>query len=131
MKKLAIVLAALLLACVFVGCDVLGSKALIGTWKYQYGEGDNYSTWTFNDDGTFDWKEGVNIDSGKWVYDDVNLTISDFKSSYDGVWALDFVSGTEVELTLVSFADPTFQNNAQRLKDGESLTLTKVVEDAE
>ena len=131
MKKLAIVLAALLLASVFVGCDVLGSKALIGTWKYQYGEGDNYSTWTFNDDGTFDWKEGASIDSGKWVYDDVNLTISDFKLSYDGVWALDFVSGTEVELTLVSFADPTFQNNAQRLKDGESLTFTKVVEDAE
>lgn len=131
MKKLAIVLAALLLASVFVGCDVLGSKALIGTWKYQYGEGDNYSTWTFNDDGTFDWKEGASIDSGKWVYDDVNLTISDFKLSYDGVWALDFVSGTEVELTLVSFADPTFKNNAQRLKDGESLTFTKVVEDAE
>ena len=131
MKKLAIVLAALLLASVFVGCDVLGSKALIGTWKYQYGEGDNYSTWTFKDDGTFDWKEGASIDSGKWVYDDVNLTISDFKLSYDGVWALDFVSGTEVELTLVSFADPTFQNNAQRLKDGESLTFTKVVEDAE
>ena len=35
MKKLAIVLAALLLACVFVGCGTVNEKAILGSWDVE------------------------------------------------------------------------------------------------
>ena len=139
MKKLAVVLAALLLACVFVGCDVLGEKTLLGTWEYNYGSGKEY--WEFKEDGIFVWKEGtpnaVNDVTGKWVYNNPEITITDFRKSYDGVWSIDFVSATEMKWTIVKFEDPDYKNpsgtvdNKKRLEEGVNFTLTKVTADAE
>lgn len=130
MKKLAIVLAALLLACVFVGCAV-GEKALLGKWEYDYGTGKEY--WEFNEDGTFKWGESVSVNEndGQWVYELPNITISDFADSYNGVWSVDFVSADEMKWTIVSYTNPDFKNNKEKQEKGETFTLKKVVEDAE
>ncbi len=139
MKKLAIVLAALLLACVFVGCDALGSKAFLGEWKASWSYGDE--TWEFKDDGTFTWKDPWTVNnpsSGEWVYDGVNLTISNFKKSYDGVWAVEFVGTDEMKWTIVTYDYPDFvsdeedgRTNAKKQEAGENFTLKKAVADAE
>lgn len=131
MKKLAIVLAALLLACVFVGCDALGSKALLGKWEYDYGSGKEY--WEFKDDGTFTHGESksVNDNGGNWVYTAPEVTISNFASSYNGVWTVDFVSADEMKWTIVKYDDLEFRDNAEKQEKGENFTLKKVVEDAE
>lgn len=84
MKKLAIVLAALLLACVFVGCNpgtMLPNTAWKGDWGIDYGN--TYEIWTFNDDGTMTYAiysedgimDGVPL-SAEWVYENDILTIS-------------------------------------------------------
>lgn len=129
MKKLAIVLAALLLACVFVGCDALGSKALLGKWEYDYSSGKAY--FEFNEDGTFKYGEtaSVNDNDGNWVYNAPELTLSDFASSYNGVWTVDFVSADEMKWTIVSYDNPDFQDNADKQESGFNITLKKVVEE--
>ena len=89
MKKLAIVLAALLLACVFVGCSVLTEEALLGKWKQNDTSGD-YAIWTFNEDKTLgydyyeynkstqDWSKRTDWSgTGKWVVTDNILTITE------------------------------------------------------
>lgn len=136
MKKLAIVLAALLLACVFVGCAV-GEKALLGKWVYDYGSGKDF--WEFKEDGKFNFSDtwaGSIPSEGQWLYEIPNLTIKDFKPSYNGVWEVDFVSADEMKWTIVEYDDPDFKDstgktNAEKQKAGENFTLKKVVEDAE
>lgn len=89
MKKLAIVLAALLLACVFVGCSVLTEEALLGKWKQNDTSGD-YVIWTFNEDKTLgydyyeynkstkDWSKRTDWSgTGKWVVTGNILTITE------------------------------------------------------
>lgn len=139
MKKLAVVLAALLLACVFVGCGAIGKKAFLSEWNVVWSYGTE--TWTFNDDDTFTWKDPWTVNDpsvGKWVYDGVNVTISDFKKSYDGVWAVEFVSADEMKWTIVSYTYPDFvpdektgETNADKQAKGENFTFKKVTADAE
>ena len=81
MKKLAIVLAALLLASVFVGCNP--SLTIPGsTWKQDGGDG-SFAVWTFEEDGTlvydyFD-KEGKKVDvwsgKGAWALADDSILV--------------------------------------------------------
>ena len=137
MKKLAIVALALVLAMTFVGCDALGEKTLLGTWVYDYGSGKDY--WEFKEEGLFVWSTswaGVVPAEGKWVYANPDITIKDFKPSYNGVWTVDFVSANEMKWTIVSYDEPTFKDsqgktNAEKQVAGENFTLTRVVEDAE
>lgn len=140
MKKLAIVLAALLLACVFVGCGTLTEKALIGTWDYVYSSVTvddattiKFTRFDFKEDYTFSTADGYkvgdkpevvnNAKSGRnWVIDGNIITISNLNSDYNGEWTVDFPGKDEMTWTNVSCA-------AHEV--GKVIKFTKVVADAE
>lgn len=109
MKKLAIVLAALLLACVFVGCGEHDIR-LLGTWDYIYahsittGDPSASTRFEFRDDGTFTttdgffeegvWEKGANTPKeGEWSTLDNVVTIVNHTSTYNGEWNFSFEDG--------------------------------------
>ena len=110
MKKLAVVLAALLLACVFVGC---GASTLLpnSSWKGDWGanHGDAYEVWSFKDDNTVtytvytkDGKVSGSVLSATWALaDDDVLTISGGNAT--GIWGVFRVEVTLKELKLYKF----------------------------
>ena len=109
MKKLAIVLAALLLASVFVGCN---PSAMLpnSSWKGDWGEayGNAYEVWTFNEDNTVDYtvytKDGevkTSTVSADWVLVDDILTISGGYAT--GIWGVYRVEVTLSTLKLYEY----------------------------
>ena len=110
MKKLAIVLAALLLACVFVGC---GASTLLpnSSWKGDWGVAhDNaYEVWSFKDDNTVTYtvytKDGEvtgSVVSATWALaDDDVLTISGGNAT--GIWGVYRVEVSFKELKLYKY----------------------------
>ena len=145
MKKLAIVLAALLLACVFVGCGAIGEKALLGNWDvYSVQEADDdeavtqisstnygvsYVRYVFEEDNKAklfstnnksDIDEGKNFVERKWFLDDtgttLTITYADGKTE-DGVYTVD-IGVKEMTWTQV---------RPDRLKD-DVIVLKKVTE---
>ncbi len=101
MKKLAIVLAALLLACVFVGCGAVNEKAILGAWDvYSVQEADadeavtqisstnygvSYVRYVFEEDNKAkmystndkeDIEKGENFVERKWFLDESGTTLT-------------------------------------------------------
>lgn len=109
MKKLAIVLAALLLASVFVGCNP-GAMLPNSSWKGDWGEAhDNaYEVWTFNEDNTLGYtvytKDGevsTSTLTASWALVDDILTVSGGNAT--GCWGVYRVEVTLSTLKLYEF----------------------------
>ena len=109
MKKLAIFLAALLFACVFVGCNpssMLPNSSWKGDWGVDY---DNtYEVWTFNDDNSVDYtvytKDGeveTSTVSATWFLVEDILTISGGNAT--GIWGVYRVEVSLSKLKLYKF----------------------------
>ena len=111
MKKLAIVLAALLLASVFVGCGAVGEKALLGKWDVVSFNGKTDLTTTpyrincvryvfeENNVGKFYsvtspemLNDGTNALNRKWALDEAGttLTITYGENNLDGEYTVEF-----------------------------------------
>ena len=102
MKKLEIVLAALLLACVFVGCGPV--NMLKGTqWyeEYEWQKTNWKDTYSFEAEGVFKYTheqidEGVANDpkthTGTWATEGVDILITDIdgQSGVTGTWTVAF-----------------------------------------
>ena len=125
MKKLAIVLAALLLACVFVGCGA--ANLLVGTkWDVKFGEL-NYGRFDFQKDGVckYYWasiessvkNEEVKPLDYTWAADGNLLQIYDTKGDLYGEYEVE-IKGDEMTWT------QTLPTN----KVGTELNLTRVTE---
>lgn len=126
MKKLAIVLAALLLACVFVGC---GASALLpnSDWKGDWGSAhdDAYEVWSFKDDNTVTYtiytKAGNvtgSVLSANWTLADDILTISG--GSAIGIWGV-----YRVEVNLKELKLYEFKLSTQQYSDTPTFTLER------
>ena len=136
MKKLAVVLAALLLACVFVGCGDLSTKALEGTkWQvvsvkdetdisktpYQYA----YVAFEFKADGECSYIRGTSKDviastlAYSWDIDEsgTSLTIYDTKGSMDGKYDVEY-----------GVKEMTWTQTAPDSWEGQVIKLAKVEE---
>ena len=120
MKKLAIVLAALLLACVFVGCGA--SNVLKNTtWTVDKPWGGyDVVKFEFKENDAVTLYEGAHVTDLTWSCDGFTLTIMDGEDLY-GEYTVEFTGKDKMTWT---------QTKPDAHKD-EVLTLTKVVEDAE
>ena len=90
MKKLAIVLVALLLACVFVGCGA--ANMLKGTQWYEvytYGGVTYKETWSFEDENVFKFTKATLENSG---------LVND-PETYEGTWSTE---GVDILVTDIS-----------------------------
>lgn len=100
MKKLAIVLAALLLACVFVGCGTVNEKAILGSWDVESVNGKTDLTTT-----------GYRVTYVRYVFEEENVCkqyqndnkdlIEDGVNPINEIWALD-ETGTILEIKVAS-----------------------------
>ncbi|MBQ1198338.1 MAG: hypothetical protein IIX47_07055 [Spirochaetaceae bacterium] len=136
MKKLAVVLAALLLACVFVGCGDLSTKALEGTkWQvvsvkdetdisktpYRYA----YVAFEFKADGECSYIRGTSKDviastlAYKWDLDEsgTSLTIYDTTGAMDGKYDVEY--GVK-EMTWTQTAPDSWKGQIVKLEKEEN-----------
>ena len=98
MKKLAVVLAVLLLACVFVGCGAVNEKAILGAWDVESFNGKtdlsttpyrmSYVRYVFEEDNV-----------GKFFLTNAKEMLEDGSNAYKRLWVLD-EEGTTLTITL-------------------------------
>ena len=120
MKKLAIVLAALLLACVFVGCGA-GNMLKNTTWTVDKPWGGyDVVKFEFKEDNAVALYEGSHVSDLTWSCDGFTLTIMNGES----VWG-------EYTIAFDGEGKMTWTQTKPASHEGEILTLTKVVADAE
>ena len=115
MKKLAIVLAALLLASVFVGCGTPAKELLNTAWEVKWGGNGSYSLLVFAEEDVV-------------TYQDFDVSDISNSGSFVGTWE---AVGTTVKIEIgVSALKGTWNVIIEENEDGvETLTLTNVEDD--